>query len=1237
MTQPNRLSAGGRIDRRKSLTFSFNGKTYSGYQGDTLASALIANGIDVIGRSYKYSRPRGILGSGAEEPNAILQVGSSPATTIPNLRATQVELYDGLVATSVSGWPDVERDMKSALGKVGGGLMPVGFYYKTFMYPESMWMTYEKYIRKAAGLGKIPQARDPDRYDKMHHHCDVMIVGGGPAGLMAARKLVGSGLRVLVADEQQEMGGCLLGSKQYIDGEAAELWLSETLDLLEDDPDITLLPRSTVFGYYDHNFLGIVERRTDHLGEYQPGARQRLHRVRAREVLLATGAIERPLVFGNNDIPGCMLASAVSTYINRYGVIPGQKLVVMTANDSGYQAALDWYDAGREVVAIVDTRSDSSGKWPERAKAAGLEIFWGHAVINVRGHKRVSAVEIARLKHNLSQISRIDACLLSCDTVASSGGWSPSLHLSCHTGSRPVWRDDIAAFVPVNPDLLYAGGIQGRYQLSEVFDDGYKAAQVVADRLQVSLISTPFLDHPEPPELPEVTDPDETAPMAIYHIPHHFPTSRAPKQFVDFQNDVTAAGIELAVREGFESIEHVKRYTALGFGTDQGKTGNINGMAIAAKALGQSIPETGTTIFRPMYTPVTFGTLAGRDAGHLFDPARFTAMHLWHLEYGAEFENVGQWKRPWYYRQGNETQQEALNRECLATRNSVGILDASTLGKIDIQGPDAREFLNRIYTNGWNQLAPGGCRYGVMCKEDGMIFDDGVTSCIDDNHFLMTTTTGGAAGVLRWLELWHQTEWPELDLYMTSMTDHWATMTIGGPNSRSVLQKLMPEADLTDAVFPYMTWQSHRIADVEARIFRISFTGELSYEVNVNANFGLYLWEQVMAAGEEFNITPYGTETMHILRAEKGFIIAGQDTDGSVTPQDMNMAWITGKKKTFSFIGRRSWQREDTSRSDRKQLVGLRCTEPDVVIPEGAQAVNDPDEPVPMAMVGHVSSSYYSAVLGHSIALGLIKGGLSRMGESVFFPLADGRVLQAEITDGVFYDPDGKRQSVISSPATQSYNPPEAPRYESALHHVKRHHAEKYHAERYHAQRHHIEIASQPNVVLHERKGLMQHVLRGGDGASEDENKAFYDGVEATLGIPLPRKPCSSIVGEKMQIWWLSPNEWLILSPEDFSVEAKLRHQLSGHFSVVDVSGGQCVIELSGLQAQAVLRKSTSYDVDTRSLPVGKCVGTLLAKAQVVLRRSGENEFELIVRRSFADYFWLWLQDASEEFGLIIE
>ena len=500
--------------------------------------------------------------------------------------------------------------------------------------------------------------------------------------------------------------------------------------------------------------------------------------------------------------------------------------------------------------------------------------------------------------------------------------------------------------------------------------------------------------------------------MALYHVPHIKPTSRAPKQFVDFQNDVTAAGIELATREGFESIEHVKRYTAMGFGTDQGKTSNINGMAIVAKALNQTIQETGTTIFRPMYTPVTFGALAGRDTGKLFDPARFTAIHEWHVAHGAKFEDVGQWKRPWYFPKQGESMQEALTRECMATRQSIGILDASTLGKIDIQGKDAREFLNRIYTNPWSKLAPGRCRYGVMCKEDGMIFDDGVTSCINDNHFIMTTTSGGAAAVLEWLELWHQTEWPELEVYFASVTDHWATMTISGPNSRFLLEKLVDGHDVSNDAFPYMSWQSFKVAGVDARVFRISFTGELSFEINVPANYGLYVWEQVMAAGEEFGITPYGTETMHILRAEKGFIIAGQDTDGSVSPQDMDMNWIVGKNKTFSYIGKRSWEREDNQRQDRKQFVGLLTKDPSVVLPEGAQAVFDPSEPIPMTMVGHVTSSYYSPILDRSIALGVIKGGLSRVGEKVYFPLPDGTSVEAEITTSVFYDPKGERQNV---------------------------------------------------------------------------------------------------------------------------------------------------------------------------------------------------------------------------------
>ena len=727
--------------------------------------------------------------------------------------------------------------------------------------------------------------------------------------------------------------------------------------------------------------------------------------MRAKQVILATGAHERPLVYGNNDVPGCMLATAISTYINRYDVVPGNELVLMTTNDNAYKTAIDWHQAGRKVVTIVDTRSASNGELVKKAKSLGIDIIFGHAVIEVSGKKRVKGVDIAPINAvNHSVIGAVKH--LSCDTVASSGGWSPVVHLSSHTGSRPIWKDDVAGFVPGETVQKQhsCGGLEGIYALSKVLSDGFTTGALAA---QAAGKGEGVFEG----SLPLTNDPQEDASMALFHVPHSKKTSRAPKQFVDYQNDVTAAGIELANREGFESIEHVKRYTALGFGTDQGKLGNINGMAITAKSLGKTIAETGTTIFRPMYTPTTFGALAGANVKQLFDPARFSAMHKWHLENGAEFEDVGQWKRPWYFPRPVETMQESLERECLAVRNDVGILDASTLGKIDIQGKDAREFLNRVYTNPWSKLAVGKCRYGVMCKEDGMVFDDGVTACINDNRFLMTTTTGGAAGVLQWLELWHQTEWPELEVYFSTVTDHWSTMTVTGPKARKVLEKVC-DIDVSNDNFKYMDWIEAKVAGVKARIFRISFTGELSFEINVQANYGLHTWKAVMAAGEEFNITPYGTETMHILRAEKGFIIVGQDTDGSVTPQDLDMNWVVGKNKEFSFLGKRSWGRDDNQRDDRKQMVGLKPKDPTFVLPEGAQIVFDKDQPIPMTMVGHVTSSYYSASMGYSFALAVVKGGINRKGQSVFLPLSNGTTVEAEICSPIFYDPKGDRQNV---------------------------------------------------------------------------------------------------------------------------------------------------------------------------------------------------------------------------------
>jgi len=1006
--QKHRLPSGGRINRSRVFTFRFNNRYYKGYEGDTLASALLANGIDVVGRSFKYSRARGIMCAGVDEPNAIVQLGATEATQVPNVRATEQPLYDGLVCTSVKGWPSVKLDVMSLLGRFAGGAMGPGFYYKTFMFPAFMWETYEKFIRKAAGLGRSAKVSDPDSYDHMNHHIDVMVVGGGATGLMAALAAARSGVRVMIADEQSEMGGALLHRDIQIDGNPAMEWVQTVCDELDANENVIRLSRSVVNGLHDHNWLTVNERRAHHMGDSIPAniTRERIHKVRAHSVVLATGAHERPLVFSSNDLPGCMQCSAVSTYIRRYSVVPGSSLVVMTSNDSGYQAALDWHDVGYEVVAIIDTRANPDGDVVAAAKRRDIQLLTGSAVIEACGKSRVSKAKVATINEAGTFVTGEPVVLL-CDTIASSGGWSPAVHLSCHTGNRPIWNEDILGFVPADTqqNQFFAGSVNGAQSLDECLSTGLKAGLAAAASHPSQTTESPS----SALSIPTVSEYKQGAAMAIYLVPHTKATTRAPKQFVDMQNDVTAAGLQISTREGFESIEHVKRYTAMGFGTDQGKTGNINGMAIVAKTLGQSIAETGTTVFRPNYTPVTFGAIAGAHRDALFDPKRFSPMHKWHVEHGAKFENVGQWKRPWYYPREGETMQDTLNRECTSTRRSVGILDASTLGKIDIQGKDAREFLGRVYTNSWAKLEPGRCRYGLMCGEDGMVMDDGVTSCLADNHFLMTTTTGGAASVLAWLELYHQTEWPEMDVYFNSVTDHWATMTIAGPNSRALLAKVCNDIDLSKDVFKFMDWREGTVAGTPARVFRISFTGELSYEINVPAHYGLHVWEALFEHGREFELTAYGTESMHVLRAEKGFVIVGQDTDGSITPIDMDHAWAVSNNKPFSYIGKRGMAREDCLRPNRKQLVGLETIDPDEVLPEGAQAVRHPEQSIPMSMVGHVTSSYYSANLGRSIAMGVIRDGLKRKGESVFFPLADGRSIEARICSTIWLDPDGER------------------------------------------------------------------------------------------------------------------------------------------------------------------------------------------------------------------------------------
>ncbi len=986
----HRLESGGRIDRTRPIGFSFDGRRYQGFAGDTLASALLANGVHLVGRSFKYHRPRGIFSAGAEEPSALVQIASG-ARTEPNMRATQIELYEGLSARSQNCWPSVGFDLAEVTNLLSP-LFPAGFYYKTFMWPPSFWHLYERLIRRAAGMGEAPREPDPDRYEHVHAHCDVLIVGAGPAGLAAALAAGQSGARVILADEQAEPGGSLLNERADHAGHA---WREATLAALGGLPDTRVLSRTTTFGYYDHNYLGLLERVTDHLGRNAPPhlPRQRLWQVRARQVVLATGAIERPLVFAGNDRPGVMLAGAVRSYLNRYAVRPG-RTVLFTNNDGAYATALDLY-AARIGVTVVDTRPDPTGPLPARARTEGMRVLAGYAITGTKGHRKVREVAVQRLRDG--QIEGA-AEKLPCDLVAVSGGWNPTVHLQSQSRARPQFDAARGIFLP-GPAIQTersAGACNGAFTLAACLSEGARAGVEAAEAAGFAA---------EMPELPVVEETAEGPAQQLWQVPSA-PGARRGKAFVDLQNDVTAADIGLALREGYRSVEHVKRYTTTGMGTDQGKTSNVNALGIIAQTTGQAIPEIGVTTFRPPYTPVTFGAIVGRNCGALFDPVRRTPMHAWHEAHGAVFEDVGQWKRPWYYPKPGESMAEAVDREVAAARSGVVILDASTLGKIDLQGRDVAEFLNRIYTNAWSKLAIGRCRYGLMLGEDGMVFDDGVTTRLGERHYLMSTTSGGAARVLAWLEEWLQTEWPELQMYCTSVTDQWATISLSGPNSRALVAELV-DVDLDPDAFAHMSVREGHAVGAPARIFRISFTGETGYEIQVPARYGLSLWQHCMAAGEKYAITPYGTEAMHVLRAEKGYIIAGQDTDGTVTPHDLGMDWIVSRQKP-DFLGKRSLSRADIARDNRKQLVGLLPDDPKELLEEGAQIVAEPATRIPMTAIGHVTSSYRSPNLGRTFALAMVERGRERIGQKLYLPMA-GRTITVTASDPVFIDKDGER------------------------------------------------------------------------------------------------------------------------------------------------------------------------------------------------------------------------------------
>ena len=998
MSKSLRVKTSKFIDETTRVSFKFNGSNYYGYKGDTLASALIANGIHLVGRSFKYHRPRGIMTAGSEEPNAIVQLNNNSARSEPNVRATEVEIYDGLEASSQNCWPSVNFDI-GGINNFLSPLLPAGFYYKTFMWPASFWEKYEYFIRKSAGLGKSPTESDPDIYDHKYIHCDVLVIGGGISGIIAAKTAAKNGLDTLLIDEKPNLGGSTIfqnSDHHKINNQTSSSWLEKEISEIESLENLQVKTRTSAAAFHGYNFVLARENLTDHLSleDRKNKVRQRLLKIRAKKVITATGSLERPMIFNNNDRPGILLSSAIKKYVDFYGVACGTSNVLFTNNDSAYETALSLFKKGIQIKAIIDIRENTSSKIIDEIESHGIKIYKSYTIVDTEGYKKINKISIMQLSKDGQSVvgSKIN---LDCDCLGVSGGWTPAVHLFTQSGGKLKFREEDHVFVPNTypSKQISIGSCNGEFELDEILK-------------LVPLQIKNFLDVEKTDyENLSVEVSKNLSKRNIWLLPSDKVIGKT-KPFVDFQNDATAKDIKLALREGFRSIEHVKRYTTTGMGTDQGKLGNMHALGIIAETAGVKMGELGTTTFRPPYTPLSFGTIVGRNVGEYFDIFRRTPIHDWHVKNNAEFENVGQWKRAWYYPINGENMHQAVQRESKAARESAGILDASTLGKIDIQGTDASEFLNRVYTNAWSKLEIGKCRYGLMLHEDGMVYDDGVTTRLDENHYIMTTTTGGAANVMGKLEDYLQTEWPELDVYLTSVTDHYATISVCGPNSKKIVSKVIPDLDFSDESFPHMSFKNSKIGNIKCRVMRISFTGEHSYEINIQASFGKSVWEKCMEAGKEFNITPYGTETMHLLRAEKGFIIVGQDTDATMTPIDLQMDWIVSKKK-YDFIGKRSLYRSDTIREDRKQLVGLLTDDPQIVLEEGAQIVEDVNKK-PIEMLGHVTSSYYSPNLNKSIALGVVRGGKNMMGKKLFIPM-ENKIISVTVADPVFLDKENKR------------------------------------------------------------------------------------------------------------------------------------------------------------------------------------------------------------------------------------
>ncbi|MBO9471926.1 sarcosine oxidase subunit alpha family protein [Shimia sp. R10_1] len=1001
-----RLSTGGRLlNRSKQVSFTFNGKQMAGYEGDTLASALLANDQMLMGRSFKYHRPRGVVASGAEEPNALVNLGQGGKFE-PNQRATTTELFNGLSATSQNHWPSLEMDV-GVVNNYAARFLPAGFYYKTFMAPAAAWKhVFEPIVRQSAGLGKAPKDRDADRYEHFYAFFDVVVVGGGIAGLQAAKAAGEAGAKVLLMEQTAHWGGRAAVDGGTVDGQEAADYIDATVAALEAMDNVTLRNRMMGAGVYDHGYVLGYERITDH-APLLDGPRHRLWRIRAKQIVTATGAIERPLSFAGNDIPGVMLASALRDYVVNFGVSAGDRTVVVTNNDDAYRTAIALKKAGLEVPAVIDARPAGGGALMEEAKNHGIRVEVGKAIAKVKGGKRVTGVALCAQAGEGAVLEE-----LSCDAVAMSGGWSPVVHLWSHCGGKLIWDEAQAHFRPDTsraptshdgkPFVATAGSASGPLGLAEVLADAHAAGAAAAAATGAEGAAS---------AAPTGESTAEAAMQAVWLMPQGAGPKLRMKAWLDYQNDVKVSDVRLAAQEGYESVEHTKRYTTLGMATDQGKLSNINGLAVLSDALNQPIPATGTTTFRPPYTPISMGAIAGEARDEVFQPLRRTPIHDWHEANGAFFEPVGHWRRPYCFPRTGESHAEAVTREIRQTRDSVGLLDASTLGKIIVKGPDAGKFLDMMYTNMMSTLKPGKCRYGLMCNENGFLIDDGVVARIDDETFLCHTTTGGADRIHGWMEDWLQCEWWDWKVYTANVTEQYAQIAVVGPNARKVIEKLGGEMDVSKEGLAFMEWKDGKIGAFDARAYRISFSGELSYEIAVPASQGRAFWDALLDAGKEFNIMPYGTEALHVMRAEKGFIMIGDETDGTVIPQDLNMQWAISKKKE-DFLGKRAQARDHMASEDRWKLAGFETLDGSV-IPDGAYIVADGSNANNQRNVqGRVTSTYYSPTLDRGIAMGLIHGGMKRLGDVVAFNKVDGGTVEAKVIDPVFYDKDGEKQNV---------------------------------------------------------------------------------------------------------------------------------------------------------------------------------------------------------------------------------